>query len=255
MKRKLAALSAAVLVCAQAQIVFAAEDAVLYGDLNADGALTVSDAVTLQRWLIGSDAVSIANPQAADLSGDGAVNAFDLGLLKGELLRSGVHTQDVSIIEGICNGMTQDEVFAIVGTEYDHYDEGIAGTESYYYNQTALFGTALDGQMFVEFDRESGLLVNYGYHIGLIDTGESTVYPYTEVELKAAYDTIIDQLTLLYGAGIQGSASYMNCRAEYTWETDFGQIWAIYGVNLWSSDEPESYETGCNEIVVSCSVV
>ncbi len=54
------------------------------GDVNADGSLTVLDAVMLQKWLLGSG--NLTAPLAGDLTGNGSINAFDLAALKRELL-------------------------------------------------------------------------------------------------------------------------------------------------------------------------
>ncbi len=57
--------------------------AAIRGDVNADGSLTVLDAVMLQKWLLGTG--SLTAPQAGDLTGDECINAFDLAVIKREL--------------------------------------------------------------------------------------------------------------------------------------------------------------------------
>lgn len=54
------------------------------GDVNADGAFTVLDAVMLQKWLLCTG--GITDWQAGDLCEDGRIDAFDLGIMKRELL-------------------------------------------------------------------------------------------------------------------------------------------------------------------------
>ncbi len=54
------------------------------GDVNADGALTVADVVMLQKWLI--CAGNITDWQAGDLCEDDRLDAFDLCIMKRELL-------------------------------------------------------------------------------------------------------------------------------------------------------------------------
>ena len=86
--------------------------------------------------------------------------------------------------------------------------------------------------MFVEFDLETGLLVNYGYALGRLGTMDNREYPYSEQQLKEAYDKIYAVMTDWYG-----------------------NVRPVYGVNLRNySATPESYEKGINEIVLSCSV-
>ncbi len=57
--------------------------AAIRGDVNADGSLTVLDAVMLQKWLLGVG--NLTAPQAGDLTNDGSINAFDLAVMKREL--------------------------------------------------------------------------------------------------------------------------------------------------------------------------
>lgn len=150
--------------------------------------------------------------------------------------------------------MTKDEVFAVLGREYTDEEEKLTQRYAYYYPVKSgdAFGTELEGEMFVEFDLKTGLLVNYGYALGRVGTKDDKTYPYTEQQLKEAYDKIYSVMTDWYGEGTKGSLS--GPKAEYTWETDNGQVWAVYGVNLWSANEPETYEKGINELILSCSV-
>ncbi len=56
------------------------------GDVNADGELTVLDVIALQKWLLNLPDATLADWQAADRTGDGRIDAFDLCLLKKELM-------------------------------------------------------------------------------------------------------------------------------------------------------------------------
>jgi hypothetical protein len=58
------------------------------GDINGDGAFGVSDVVLLQKWLLGVPDTHLANWWAADYNYDGILDAFDLCLMKRELLQS-----------------------------------------------------------------------------------------------------------------------------------------------------------------------
>lgn len=58
---------------------------ILSGDLNSDNTLTTADAALLQRYLLGEDTLTQNQWQAADLNADGAVNGFDLALLRQKL--------------------------------------------------------------------------------------------------------------------------------------------------------------------------
>ncbi|MBQ7012523.1 MAG: dockerin type I repeat-containing protein [Oscillospiraceae bacterium] len=57
------------------------------GDVNADGAFNVADVVALQKWLLAVADTKLANWQAGDFCNDGRLDAFDLCLMKRELLK------------------------------------------------------------------------------------------------------------------------------------------------------------------------
>ena len=64
--------------------VYSKADVRLAGDVNADGAVTILDAVMLQKYLLNAGALTDA--QAADVYEDGAVDILDLAVLKRMLL-------------------------------------------------------------------------------------------------------------------------------------------------------------------------
>lgn len=66
--------------------VFGAEALPVLGDVNADGALTLADAVMLHKWLAAIPGASLTDRQAADLNGDSTLDARDLSMLKALLL-------------------------------------------------------------------------------------------------------------------------------------------------------------------------
>lgn len=228
---------------------------VVRGDVNSDGEFNISDVVLLQKWLLAMPDTQLSDWNRADLCRDGRLDTSDLCLMKQLLISGDQEIQsEKSIISGIRNGMTKDEVFAVLGREYTDEEEKLTQRYAYYYPVKSgdVFGTELEGEMFVEFDLKTGLLVNYGYALGRVGTKEDKTYPYTEQQLKEAYDKVYSVMTDWYGEGTKGSLS--GPKAEYTWETDNGQVWAVYGVNLWSANEPETYEKGLNELILSCSV-
>lgn len=228
---------------------------VVRGDVNSDGEFNISDVVLLQKWLLAMPDTQLSDWNRADLCRDGRLDTSDLCLMKQLLISGDQEIQsEKSIISGIRNGMTKDEVFAVLGREYIDEEEKLTQRYAYYYPVKSgdVFGTELEGEMFVEFDLKTGLLVNYGYALGRVGTKEDKTYPYTEQQLKEAYDKVYSVMTDWYGEGTKGNLS--GPKAEYTWETDNGQVWAVYGVNLWSANEPETYEKGINKLILSCSV-
>ncbi len=52
------------------------------GDINADGMVSIADAVLLQKWLLAVPDTVLPNRKAGDMNGDGRLNAVDLTLLK-----------------------------------------------------------------------------------------------------------------------------------------------------------------------------
>lgn len=55
------------------------------GDVNGDGKFSVADAVSLQKWLLGSE-TQLADWEAGDLDGNGKLDVFDLCIMKSELV-------------------------------------------------------------------------------------------------------------------------------------------------------------------------
>ena len=56
------------------------------GDIDADGKLTVSDVIVMQKYLLGIHALTETEAAAADVTGDGDIDIFDLGMMKNMLL-------------------------------------------------------------------------------------------------------------------------------------------------------------------------
>lgn len=163
--------------------------------------------------------------------------------------------QDKSLISGIKTGMTSEEVFKVFGEDYDNSVtyESYKNTVEYDYWLDAgeAFNTELDGYMFFEFDSQTETLISFGYHLGQSGSFDDPVYPYSEEELKNAYDAIKSTLSEWYGDGVSSDENLeLGVKEENTWQIEEDQIWAIYGMNLWAM---EGYENGVNEIVVSCS--
>ncbi len=58
------------------------------GDVNADGNFNVADVVALQKWLLAVPDTKLADWKSADLCSDNRLDAFDLCLMKRELLKN-----------------------------------------------------------------------------------------------------------------------------------------------------------------------
>lgn len=56
-----------------------------YGDIDGDDAVTLTDLIALQRYLLTLDSFTVSQFQSADMNQDEAVDIYDLGLLKKQL--------------------------------------------------------------------------------------------------------------------------------------------------------------------------
>ncbi len=92
---------------------------VVKGDVNSDGEFNISDVVLLQKWLLAMPDTQLSDWNRADLCRDGRLDTSDLCLMKQLLISGDQEIQsEKSIISGIRNSMTKDEVFAVLGREY-----------------------------------------------------------------------------------------------------------------------------------------
>ena len=60
------------------------------GDVNGDNVFGIADLLTLQKWLNGSDDVSMPDWTSADLCRDGMIDIFDLCMLRKQLISNGI---------------------------------------------------------------------------------------------------------------------------------------------------------------------
>ncbi len=158
-------------------------------------------------------------------------------------------------------GMTSEEVFSVVGSDYklsssrENSQFGTTTEYDYFLNSIDKYDLSLPGYMFFEFD-ENDALVCYGYQIGVVlpEGTEDAIFPCTEAELDDGYEKILDILIAEYGeGGDNGLAGNYGVKGEHVWNTDFGDIWLAYGINMWGTEEPDTYEKGINQITFSCT--
>lgn len=168
-----------------------------------------------------------------------------------------VQQTDVSdennIIPGVALWDSKDDVLAEQGVWDYEYEDSTAPSVTYCYmiNGSDVFGVDISGYKFFEFEQKHDRLICYGYHFGcMLDNGKEE-FPYSQDELKAAYDKVSDRLVQWYGGAV-GTSSFPGIKAEYK-ETlaDNSQIWAVYGEDMWSYD---GSATGINDVTVSVSV-
>lgn len=73
------------------------EESVTKGDVNADGKFDIADVVVLQKWLLGTTDAALPNWKAADFYEDEMLNAFDLCMMRRELLSAESQTNKVRV--------------------------------------------------------------------------------------------------------------------------------------------------------------
>jgi len=89
----------------------------LFGDVNDDGIVNVSDIKALQNWLHKKG--SLKNNKSADINADGIVNIYDLVLLKKMLLNtSAVQQETQPVTETAVKNSYEPEDFKFSGTVY-----------------------------------------------------------------------------------------------------------------------------------------
>ena len=58
------------------------------GDINSDGLLSISDALIMQKWLLGSDEYNYTDLKAIDFCTDGIIDVFDFIVLRKKLIQT-----------------------------------------------------------------------------------------------------------------------------------------------------------------------
>ncbi len=222
------------------------------GDANASGKTDVRDCAHIAKMLAMGKSSTL--PETADYNRDGKCNVSDAANLARDVAAGNIKTYNsVPVIPGLEIGMTTDEVFAVIGTDYTYsYKSDIHVNENITYNYNIdsvdIFDVNIPSVMFVEFS--DGILYNFGYHIGLTEESLEE-YSYTSDinALTTAYDKIYGILTGYYGKSY-GSDYYgytsQGTIDEATWvNTDYGDVWMIVGQDLWMEN------SGVNEILIS----
>lgn len=92
------------------------------GDVNADGELSISDVVLMQRWLLAVPNVELANWKAGDLCEDDRLDVFDLCLMKRALIQTMTHNPLDSLI-----GMDYEDAVRNAYISKSEYNYQIAG--------------------------------------------------------------------------------------------------------------------------------
>ncbi|MBE6877315.1 MAG: hypothetical protein E7496_11465, partial [Ruminococcus sp.] len=155
----------------------------LFGDVNADSIVNVSDVKVLQNWLHKKG--SLKNSKSADINADGIVNIYDLVLLKKMLLNtSAVQQETQPVTETAIKNSYEPENFKFSGTVYlvgdstvCEYDKNTNGSLNRYgwgmkfaeqYQNVTVKNLALSGRSSRSFMTEK----NYQTLISSINKGD-----------------------------------------------------------------------------------
>ena len=164
--------------------------------------------------------------------------------------------KDTSIVAQLYNRMSVDKVLGILGENYiDTSWSNNKISHSYSIDSVDRFSIDMKSTLFTEFSPGDGKLINYGYAIGRVMDGVYDSHPYSKDELLAAYNAILRTLKQWYGPGTDTTNDFIDYGVlkGYSWDTVYGEIWFIVGVDLWGIPG-ELPGTGINEIVLSCSI-
>lgn len=228
-----------------------AQETGIRGDANQNEKTDIRDCAFIARTLAEGKGSSL--PADADYNKDNSKNIRDAAELSRDLAAGQVKTYNSQpIISGIHIGMTEEEVFNVVGRNYSFKEKDFLNPNEieYYYalNNIKEFNLNMSAVMFFEFS-EKGKLCNFGYHIGTIwdkNNINNSSYPYSKSELVNAYNKIYAYLKNWYGNGKETDTADPYAIKEYSWyNTDYGDVWFIVGMNLWGDN------SGVNEIIIS----
>ena len=188
--------------------------AALTGDTNGDGTVSISDVVTLQKYLLQSGTLSTEGTANADMNADSKINGFDLAYLKRTLLTETpvsdgitIHLNDSGItVEGDTKGVTSVSGKVVTITASGNY---------------TVDGSITDGQIFLESSLFfSGMrpAVNVGLSVSRVGGDAQTkamkkaagslridLAQYREMEVFTQFSSDLDDATkeqLEYGSGL-----------------------------------------------------
>lgn len=100
------------------------------GDVDADGVCSRADLTLLQGWLLGRD-VTLPEPQAGDMNGDGILNGMDLCRMKRLLLADTGRQILVTDASGLAQAMTQAQAGDVIRLAPGEYAVSAAGVQKF----------------------------------------------------------------------------------------------------------------------------
>ena len=137
---------------------------------------------------------------------------------------------EFNIFPDIKLGMTEDELKAVIGDDYERSVEKLqnVGPEIAYYTVPFESCPELDADMaghklftFIP----DGELICISCHFGVKDRDDTPVKEYSEDEIKALYDTLFDKIHEHYGDHYSSADNEENCLSSLSWNNIFGNLY------------------------------
>ncbi|MBQ7132709.1 MAG: hypothetical protein IJO29_09055 [Oscillospiraceae bacterium] len=163
------------------------------------------------------------------------------------------------LIDGVYFGMTESDVVALMGapdseSDYGEYSLWSDGSNDVKIDYHYIYGDGIpdlgiDKPSVMFFEFKAGALCNYGIYVGvkISSDGQWNYSCCKEEELAEVYGKLSVTITDKYGEGIETDIvaegkDEWGYRAEYNWyDTQSGNIWLMYGIDLWGDDTGADY--------------
>lgn len=169
----------------------------LRGDVNLDGVCDGKDVQRLMQYLLNKANLNEAESRAADMNADNKLNAFDLTILKGTLLRTPTK-QYFAINAVVVNGVTETTNSGYSGSGYVNLDNSTASAITWTVNVPAAGSYAVSFRVAngTDADRKMSLTVNGGAQQALSFPGTGSWTDWEEQSVSIALRAGTNQITL-----------------------------------------------------------
>lgn len=203
------------------------------GDVNADGVFNISDAVLLQKWLLGMPDITLANWKAGDLCADERLDVFDFCLMKSKLSAENTDTENKE-------------------NPWDSYQE-TASPEMQKFYSDAIYQIGNTSRICEKIEKaQNGENVKLAYIGGSITEGGRTDTCYVSRSAKYFADTFGTGNNVSFiNAGLSGTSSVVGLMRSQNDILDANPdvIFIEFSVN----DHPEEiYKKGYESLVKKC---
>ncbi len=187
----------------------------IIGDVNSDKQFNIADVVLMQKWIIKTSDIKLANWKAGDIDENGKINVIDLALMKEKLLNSSTSTVSLAdyvktvqsrISEFDASGATDEKTGVNYGTfEKVSFKSDVCG------GRTKSMNVLLPAN----YDKNKKYPVLYALHgywgneDSLLDAGDSTI-KFRQVLGNAIASGEAEEMIVVF-PNIYASATQDNC--------------------------------------------